>query len=267
MSSGYARGATAGGGKTLSRSTTSYTIRLFVLVVSMALIGADLTVSAQNANTSTTTPEDTSMQNTNMSNTNMNRSGRRRRGRRRGRTIVAGDASISVQLAPGDEIVTDRPLQMPAQTGRCDPNMQEQTDLSGTYTGTVNYTEGGLSGDTTLTVSGNNFTMTSGSTTQEGRIVAVTTCNYTAVTMMLGKAQTSAASGDQPPPLPAVSLRARRVGSGLALESVEGETRQFSFTPAGTSGGVRRPRARRGGRMGGPPPVGIKPPTAMSHAQ
>jgi hypothetical protein len=238
----------------LSRSTSSYIIRLLVLVFSVVIVGADLTVSAQNANSSTM-PEDSSMQNTNASNTNTNRSGRRRRRGRRGRTIVAGDAPIEGQLGPGDVLITGRPVQMPAQTGRCDPNAQEQTDLSGTYTGTANYAEGGLSGETTLTINGNNFTMTSGSTTQEGRVVAVTTCNYTAVTMMFGKEQTTAAKGPQPPPLPAVSLRARRVGSGLTLESVGGETRQFSFTPAG-----RRPRVGHGSGMGSNP-AAIKPPT------
>jgi hypothetical protein len=240
----------------LSRSTTSYIIRLFVLVISMVFIGADLTVSAQNANSSTTTQEDASMQNTNMSNMNMNRGGRRRRGRRRG-----GNMNMAETTTADTPTTTTQ-----VRTGRCDPTAQEQTDLSGTYTGTVNYTEGGLSGDTSLTVSGNNFTMTSGSNTQEGRIVAVTTCNYTAVTMMFGKEQTSAATGPQPPPLPAVSLRARKVGGGLTLESVEGEARQFSFSSAGTgSGGVRRPRARRGRRTAAPIPVGIKPPTAMGH--
>ena len=231
----------------MSRSTSSYTIRLFVLVVSMVFIGADLTVSAQNANSSTTTmQEDTSMQNTNTSNTNMNRGGRRRRGRRRSGNMNTADTATA-------DTTTSAP---PVSTGRCDPNMQEQTDLSGTYTGTANYTEGGLSGDTTLTISGNNFTMTSGSASQEGRIVAVTTCNYTAVTMMFGKEQVSAASGPQPPPLPAVSLRARKVGSGLTLESVGGEARQFSFSSAGTGGGRRGSKVNR---------VGIKPPTANTH--
>ena len=156
---------------------------------------------------------------------------------------------------------------VPTQTGRCDPMAQEQTDLSGTYTGTANYAEGGLSGDATLTINGNAFTITSGSSTQEGRVTAVTTCNYTGVTMMFGKPQTSAAKGEQPAPLPAVSLRARKVGGGLTLESVGGETRQFSFSSAGAGGGGHvggmRPRGRRPRR--GMPPVGIKPPTA--HAQ
>ena len=233
----------------MSRSTTSYIIRLFVLVISMVVFGADLTVSAQNANSSTTMPEDASMQNTNTTNTSMNRGGRRRRrGRRRGGNMNTNTPTITA----------------PVSTGRCDPSVQEQTDLSGTYTGTANYAEGGLSGETTLTITGNNFTMTSGSSTQEGRVVAVTTCNYTAVTMMFGKEQVSTATGPQPAPLPAVSLRARRVGSGLSLKSVGGETRQFSFSSAGSGGGT--PRGRRGRRRAsGANPAAIKPPTAMTH--
>jgi hypothetical protein len=223
---------------------------LFVLVISMVFIGADLTVSAQNANSSTTAEEDTSMQNSNTSNTNMNRGGRRRRGRRRGGNMNTADTTTTATS----------PTTPPVPAGRCDPSVQEQTDLSGTYTGTANYAEGGLSGETTLTISGNNFTMTSGSTTQEGRVVAVTTCNYTAVTMMFGKEQVSATAGAQPPPLPAVSLRAKKVGRGLMLESVGGETRQFSFSPSrsGSGGG--------GGHNMNAIPVGIKPPTARAHA-
>lgn len=231
----------------MSRSTSSYIIRLLVLVISVVFIGADLSVSAQNTNSSTTTmPEDTSMQNTNTSNTNTNRTGRRRRGRRRGGNMNRADTTATADTATTTT--------MPVSTGRCDPNVQEQTDLSGTYTGTANYTEGGISGEATLTINGNDFTMTSGQSTTEGRVTAVTTCNYTAVTMMFGRPQTSVATGTQPPPLPAVSLRARRVGRGLTLESVGGGTRQFSFS----SGGGRRRSMR-------PAPVGIKPPTAMTH--
>ena len=174
--------------------------------------------------------------------------------------MTTDGAATDSTLAPGEEVVTARPAQMPAQTGRCDPNAQEQTDLSGTYTGSANYTEGGLSGDTTLTITGNDFTMTSGSTTLEGRVVAVTTCNYTAVTMMFGKAQMTASTGAQPAPLPAVSLRARKVGGGLMLESVGGETRQFSFSPSGGAAGQRGRRRPRKTRSA------IKPPTPMTHS-
>lgn len=240
----------------MNRYTTSHLIRLFVLMVSIAFIGADLTVTAQNANSSTTMPDTMTMQEN--TNSNMNRGGRRRRrGRRSAGNMNAAETSTTVDISTAP---------IPIPTGRCDPMAQEQTDLSGTYTGTANYAEGGLSGEATLTITGNNFTITSGSSTQEGRVTAVTTCNYTGVTMMFGKPQTSAAKGEQPAPLPAVSLRARKVGGGLTLESVGGETRQFSFSSAGTGGSGNpgmRPRGRRRGRS---ITVGIKPPTAMEHA-
>lgn len=209
----------------MSRSNTkSLSIRLLMIVFTIVLFGADMTVSAQNTNSSTTTPDE-SMQNENMTNMNMNRGGRRRRrrGRRRG-----GNMNTAAMT--------------PVSTGRCDPMVQEQTDLSGTYTGSVNYAEGGLTGDATLTITGNDFTMTSGSSTQEGRVVAVTTCNYTAVTMRFGKDAGPAAPGTTPPPpLPTVSLRARRTGNGITLSTVGGESREFSFS---SGGGGRRGRRR-----------------------
>jgi hypothetical protein len=214
-----------GGGRTVSRSNTKrLSIRLLMIVFTIVLFGADMTVSAQNANSSTTTPDE-SMQSDTMTNTNTNRTGRRRRrGRRRGGNMNAAAMT-------------------PVSTGRCDPMVQEQTDLSGTYTGSVDYPEGGLSGQATLTITGNDFTMTSGSSTQEGRVVAVTTCNYTAVTMRFGKDAGPAPPGTTPPPpLPTVSLRARRTGNGITLAGVSGESRQFSFSSGG--GGGRRGRRR-----------------------
>src|SRR5256885_16550065 len=57
----------------------------------------------------------------------------------------------------------------------------------------------------TLTITGNNFTMTSGTDTHSGRITAVTTCGYTAVTVM-------------PEGAPhAMSLRAKRAGNSLKI--------------------------------------------------
>jgi hypothetical protein len=262
-------------------TTTGYLTRLFVLIVSMIFIGADLDASAQNSNAGTTMQEDTSMQNSNAANMNGTRSrgGRRRRGRRSGSNMGMPNTTpacgpmqdnASMDGSGAQENTSAGGMnQTPVRTGRCDPMAQVQTDLSGTYTGTTNYAEGGLSGDTTLTISGNHFTMTNGSTTQEGRVVAVTTCNYTAVTMMFGKEQVSATSGPQPAPLPAVSLRAEKVGGGLSLQSTEGETRQFSFNPVAVSVGggspkvPRRIRIKRAPGGGGSIPVGIKPPTRL----
>lgn len=236
----------------MSSRNRSLIIRLFVLVLSVAF-GADIYVSAQNSNSSTTMPDMTT-QNTNSSTPATNTGGRRRRRRRR---RAAAMPNTTPACGPMDSMpATDATAATTrVRYGRCDPNVQEQTDLSGTYTGKVDYSEGGLSGDATLTITGNDFTMTSGSSTQEGRVVAVTTCNYTAVTMMFGKSQTTAATGAQPPPLPAVSLRAKKTGSGITLTSVDGEKKAFSFMSAAGGGtGGRRRRARR---------VAIKPPTVV----
>ena len=296
-------------------NTRKLIVRLFVFVVSLVLIGADLVLSsAQNSNSSTTPQEDSAMQNSNMSGANMNRAGgRRRRGRRRATTeamppnaCMPSDANTSMQenanamgagqenanmggeananmstggrrrrrgrrrsaAATGEEgtteptnvFVTDRPV-IP---GRCDPMAQEQTDLSGTYTGRVGYTDATMSGDGSLTINGNDFTLTSGSVTQEGRIVAVTTCNYTAVTMRFGKDAPVAPGQTPPPPPPTISLRARRTGGGLSLDTVPGESHMFSFHSTGASGGGMR-RGRRGMRRRGrhsstPPTDAVTPP-------
>ena len=50
---------------------------------------------------------------------------------------------------------------MAKTSGRCDPSVQEQTDLSGTYTGKADHGDGQPPQDATLTITGNNFTMTS----------------------------------------------------------------------------------------------------------
>ncbi len=127
-------------------------------------------------------------------------------------------------------------------TGRCDPTMQEQTDLSGTYTGKVRH-ENGPAEDGTLTITGNNFTMNAGSDTKSGRITAVTTCGYIAVTMMIGDLTPPTPSPNPPPALPAISLRAKKVGNGLTLTSVPGEPKQVWFSTSGGGGG--KPKSHR----------------------
>jgi len=110
--------------------------------------------------------------------------------------------------------------------GRCNPDEQEQTDLSGTYTGKVKMGDEAAM-DGTLTITGNNFSMDAGGNTHSGRIVAVTTCGYTAVAVMPEGATH------------AHSLRAKKMGNGLTLMSVPGEPDKMMFT---TGGGMRRPR-------------------------
>jgi hypothetical protein len=118
------------------------------------------------------------------------------------------------------------------RTGRCDPSQQEQTDLSGTYTGKARH-DNGAPVDATLTITGNNFSMTSGSDTHSGRVTAVTTCGYTAVTMMMGDL-TPPSGATAPPPLPAMSLRAKKSGDNLTLTSVPGEKKKVWFSTSGS---------------------------------
>lgn len=183
--------------------------------------------------------------NTNMSGDMSGATGgrRRRRGRRR-----------AVRLEETSGYMQNQELER--TSGR-------QEDLTGqSYTGTVNYSEGSLSGPATLSFeSGNQFTLTpEGGTAMSGRYSAVTTRGYTGVTMMF--------TGATPPTI--VSVRLRKVGNGVSIMSVPGENRQFSFTSSGGGGGGsytggrrRRRRVRRGMRYQRPrgaATTGIKPP-------
>ena len=60
-----------------------------------------------------------------------------------------------------------------------------QVDLSGTYAGTFNCEDAGLVGDTTLTITGNEFTTSDGRT---GRIIASKSSGYTAVALQVNAA-------------------------------------------------------------------------------
>ncbi|HJP95677.1 MAG TPA: hypothetical protein VJ875_27260 [Pyrinomonadaceae bacterium] len=116
-----------------------------------------------------------------------------------------------------------------------------QTDLSGTYAGTFNCDALGLTGDTTLTITGNEFTTSDGKT---GRIVASTTHGYTAVALQVGSTAT-APTATTPAPMETpmiVSMRARKSGSRLTLTSVPGAMHQCSFTPGRNIARGRRNR-------------------------
>jgi hypothetical protein len=205
------------------RKTTTY---LFVLgvavVVAAALEGASFVALAQNSNTSMTMTETTK------------KTSKPRRRRARPKTDMAStDATMAAQP-------------MRRRTGRCDPTQQEQADLSGTYTGKARH-DNNAAEDSTLTITGNNFTMTSGADTHSGRITAVTTCGYTAVTMMMGDLTPPTPSPNPPAALPAMSLRAKRVGNSLTLTSVPGEPKKVWFSTGGGSGmkPMRKHRSRK----------------------
>jgi hypothetical protein len=189
------------------RKNTTYPFVLVVVIgVFAALTSAGLIVSAQNSNSSTTmAPANTSSSKP-----------RRHKSKPKKPAADAADTGAMAETTPAA---------MPRK-GRCDPNQQEQTDLSGTYTGKMKHGDDPAM-DATLTITGNNFSMTAGTETHSGRIVAVTTCGYTAVAVMPEGMNRGH------------SLRAKRMGTGLTLMSVAGEPEKMMFT---TGGGMRRPR-------------------------
>jgi hypothetical protein len=192
---------------TVRKSTTYPFVLVVVIGVLAALTSAGLIASAQNSNSSTT-----------MAPANTN-SSKPRRHRSKPKPKPEAEATDTAAMAE------TTPAAMPRK-GRCDPNQQEQTDLSGTYTGKMKHGDDPVT-DATLTITGNNFSMDAGGNTHSGRIVAVTTCGYTAVSVMPEGANH------------AHSLRAKKMGSGLTLTSVPGEPEKMMFT---TGGGMRRPR-------------------------
>ena len=206
------------------RKSNTYSFVLAVMIaVFGALISTGLIVSAQNSNSSTT-----------MAPANTNSSKPRRHKPKPKPAAEATDTAATTETTPAA---------MPRK-GRCDPNQQEQTDLSGTYTGKMKMGDEAAM-DATLTITGNNFTMNAGSNTHSGRIVAVTTCGYTAVTVMPEGANH------------AHSLRAKKMGNGLTLMSVPGEPEKIMFT---TGGGMGRPRKHRTHKPAAPAATTTNPP-------
>lgn len=180
----------------------------------------------QNANSSTTMTQ----------NSNTGTTTRRRRGRRR--TPPAPPAADTAAVPATEPSAAASPV-----------DTTEQTDLSGTYTGTFDCSDAGLTGDTTLTITSNQFTTSDG---KSGRITAATTRGYTGVAMQFGEF-TPAASG-QPAVVPTiVSLRAKKSRDRLTLTSVPGATHVCSFTPAGAK------RAAKPRRMPPPAPMPAEP--------
>lgn len=162
-----------------------------------------------------------------------------------GLVVSAQNANSSTTMAPsGTEKPKTRKSKQPRMTsGRCDPNQQEQTDLSGTYTGKARHGSEPAQ-DATLTITGNNFTMTSGTETHTGRVTAVTTCGYTAATFMMGDLTPPAPGPNPPKNLQAISVRVKKVGESLTLTSVPGEPESVSFSTSGRGMAPKKHKAR-----------------------
>src|ERR1051325_1452069 len=97
-----------------------------------------------------------------------------------------------------------------------------QLDLSGTYAGTFANCEG-LDGDTTLTITGDQFTTSDG---KSGRIIASKTKGYTAVALQMSGAGS-----------PVMSFRGKKSGNKLTLSPVTGATSQCMFTSSKSAAG------------------------------
>ena len=160
-----------------------------------------------------------------------------------GLVVSAQNSNSSMTMANTAKPKTHKPKAKKTWTGRCDPTKQEQADLSGTYTGKARH-DNEPAQEATLTITGNNFTMTSGSETHSGRITAVTTCGYTGVTMMMGDLTPPTPGPNPPPALPAMSLRAKKVGNNLTLTSVPGEPKSVWFSTSG-SGMKSKPKKHK----------------------
>ena len=220
-----------------SSNIASKLVCLLVLFVAAIFVGADLPASAQNTNSSTTGDSMMQNMNGNMSGSMMRRQRARRRARRQTRrrarrnmnANMSGDANMNANMS-GDNMNSNMSGDMQSNMNSMSSGSQggsmpgmgtfgDVADLSGTYTGTINYPDGGMTGEATLTLTGNTFTITAGSATQNGTLSARSWPGYTALSMRFGDTL----------PATIISTRAWHKGNNLRIQSVRGETRVFSF--------------------------------------
>jgi len=118
-------------------------------------------------------------------------------------------------LKAQDPAPQQTPTTTTTQTEKQTMTKTTQLDLSGTYAGTFANCEG-LNGDTTLTITGDQFTTADG---KSGRIIASKTKGYTAVALQMSGANS-----------PVMSFRGKKSGNKLTLSPISGATSQCMFT-------------------------------------
>lgn len=202
--------------------------------VMLAFVFFDAGVRSQSTNSSTTQEEDANT-NTNANTgaeaeTNTDTTTRRRRGRRgrRGTRVApmtdntnTGEMTEGTggEMTPRPEIVINR------DAGPQDTGGGAQEDLSGAYTGRLNMTGGhDMSGEATMTITGNSFTLEAGGMTHSGRVYAINTRRYVGAAFYFTDITDPATNT----PL-AVSVRARRTGNRLSLTPVPGARNRMTF--------------------------------------
>lgn len=206
----------------MSKNTS---IRFLIVLPVLALLAfvvaiPDLGALAQNTNSSTTTPDE-AMQNDNM-NMNMNANaptgGRRRRGRRR-----------AAQMEETADPTAAAPTGQETDSGVGSPG--EQTDLSGTWAGRVRMSGGHeMAGEGTLTITGNQFTLTVEGMNHAGRVIAITTRGYTGAAFIFDDVTDPASNTKL-----ACSVRVRRGRNTIALTPVPGARNRFTFNGRASS--------------------------------
>lgn len=148
--------------------------------------------------------------------------------------FVTADLDIQAQNSNSSETSA-----APAQAGNTSGSAGTEHDMSGTYTGTIDAPALNLSGPATVTFTNNTVSIsTEGGGSASGIYSAREWPGQIALSVRFGTSY----------PADIYSLRARHRGESLWLNSVPGESKQFSFRTSGGGGGGARRRGRRGRR-------------------
>ena len=124
---------------------------------------------------------------------------------------LAAVSGVTAELGAAPQNANSSTTNAPAE----DP-ASAQIDLSGTYTGNLKMTGSHeMSGEGTITVTGNQVTIEAGGMTHNGRISAVTTRGYTGVTLYFPDLEDSVSKTGL-----MVMARAKKKGDRLTLTSV-----------------------------------------------
>ena len=241
-------------------------ISMFAFVLVICVVGANLIEAGQQ-------PTTENQANANMQDSSASKPKTRKRAKRRANaTIQTGESSgmqaAETQNATGEtqnNQSMDANMNMSAGKGRTrhrarnksqSRSVTEQADLSGTYAGVFDCADAGLAGDTTLIITGNQFTTSDG---KSGHITAATTRGYTAVAMQVGEFTMPAAGQAAPSPPLVMSMRARKGGDRLTLTSVPGSVHRCTFTPSSGNTAKRRARRRHAAAATGEPASATQP--------
>jgi hypothetical protein len=207
-------------------------IRFLVVLPVLAFIAfvvavADLGALAQNTNSSPTEDSTVQAENANAAPRPRARRGRRRAARAaraaRATAVDPSESPVDPSEAPSDGMTRGVSLGQETDTGVSSPG--EAADLSGTYTGRIRMSGGHeMSGNGTLTITGNQFSLEAEGMTHSGRIIAITTRGYTGATLWFSD-QTDSATNT----MMAFSVRVRKGRNTITMTPVPGVRNRFWF--------------------------------------